>query len=309
MSLVAKPILPNFGAEMSGVDLMAPLAAATVREILNAQDRYGVTVWRGTGLDDEGHVAFSRLFGYLEGGSKTNVGPRRLKHAELIDVGNLDIDGNIVSNELTRAQKRGDRLWHTDGSFIAKRSAYSLLMAHEVPTEGGETWFADTRTAYDDLPRPMKDRLEGLVAQHSYWWSRKQAGFPISEEELDAKPVARHPLVHVHKGSGRKALYIASHARDIEGLPRKEGRALLAELIAHATQPRYVFKVRWNPGDLVCWDNLCSMHRGGEFDDERQRRDMRRTTVREGPAPDVPDDPYAEMFKTSEFAFMAAGRK
>ena len=125
------------------------------------------------------------------------------------------------------------------------------------------------------------------------------AGYPFTEEEIDAKPSARHPLVHVHAGSGRKALYIAAHARDIVGLPREEGRALLKELTEFATQPQYVFNVRYQPGDMVIWDNLCSMHRGGDFDDLNHRRDMRRTTVREGVPPAEADDPFGDMFKQS----------
>jgi len=205
-----------------------------------------------------------------------------------------------------RLHKRGDRLWHTDSSFMELRSAQSLLLCHEAPPEGGETWFADTRTAYEDLPRAMQDRLEGLQARHSLWWSRSRAGFPLTEEEIDARPHAIHPLVHVHRGSGRKALYIAAHARDIVGMPREEGRALLRELIEFTTQPQYVFNVAYRPGDMVIWDNLCSMHRGGDFDELKHRRDMRRTTVREAAAPVSPDDPFTELFTAS--GALALGR-
>ncbi len=172
--------------------------------------------------------------------------------------------------------------------FHDVRSAYSLLLCHEAPPVGGQTWFADTRTAYDDLPQATKDRLEGLQVRHSLWWSRKLAGYPLTEEEIDARPHATHALVHTHAGSGRKALFIAAHARDIVGMPRDEGRALLKELTDFATQPQYVFSVTYEPGDMVIWDNLCSMHRGGEYDDLKYRRDMRRTTVREGRAAHSP---------------------
>ena len=298
MPLTIKPILPRFGAEVSGVALKGPLDAATQREIIDAQHQWGVTVYRDTGLDDEGHVRFSRIFGHLETLPFTGR-PTRHSHAEIFDASNLDADGQIIDNELVRLHKKGDRLWHTDSSFIDLRSAYSILVAHEVPPEGGQTWFADTRTAYDDLPAPLKAKVDTLEAEHSLWWSRKQAGYPFTEEEIDAKPSARHPLVHVHQGSGRKALYIAAHARDIVGMPREEGRALLQELIDWCTQPQYVFAVTWNVGDLVIWDNLCSMHRGGDFDDLKHRRDMRRTTIREGAAPEVKDDPFGDLFRNS----------
>ncbi|MGH6989746.1 MAG: TauD/TfdA dioxygenase family protein, partial [Stellaceae bacterium] len=212
---------------------------------------------------------------------------------------NLDADGNIVDNELVRLHKKGDRLWHTDSSFVPNRTAQSLLLFHEAPSEGGRTWFADTRSAYEDLPRTMKDRIEGLSARHSIWWSRRAAGYPLTEEEIDERPHAVHPLVHVHEGSGRKALYIAAHARDIVGMPAAEGRALLAELIAFATQPQYVFTVTYRPGDMTIWDNLCSMHRGGDYDVVHHRRDMRRTTVRAAAAGEnFSADPFSDLFRT-----------
>ena len=299
MSLTIKPILPQFGAEISGVDITGPLDEATQREILDAQHRWGVTFWPDTGLSDESHVAFSRNFGHLELAPLPPGRKGRFEHRELFDAGNLDAEGRIIDNELVRLHKKGDRLWHTDSSFMDVRSAYSLLLCHESPPVGGQTWFADMRGAHADLPQAMKDRLEGLKARHSIWWSRKVAGYPFTDEDIDAKPHAIHPLVHVHAGSGRKALYIAAHARDIIGMPHDEGRALLDELAAHATQPKYVFNVTYKPGDMAIWDNLCSMHRGGEFDETAHRRDMRRTTVREGAPPEQADDPFTDMFKAS----------
>jgi alpha-ketoglutarate-dependent 2,4-dichlorophenoxyacetate dioxygenase len=299
MSLTIEPILPSFGAEISGVDITKALDDRTRAAIFDAQNKYGVTVWRKTGLDDESHIAFSRIFGYVELAPRIEGRPYRHAHRELFDASNLDAQGRIIQDELVRLHKRGDRLWHTDSSFMEIRSAQSLLLCHESPPEGGETSFADTRTAYEDLPPAMKERIEGLEARHSLWWSRSLAGFPLTEEEIDARPHAQHPLVHVHKGSGRKALYVAAHARDIVGLPREEGRALLRELIEFATQPQYVFSVKYAPGDMVIWDNLCSMHRGGDFDDLKYRRDMRRTTIREGAAPAQADDPFTRLFVAS----------
>ena len=299
MPLVATPILQNFGAEISGIDIARPLSDADRQAVIAAQNMYGVTVYRNTGLNDETHIAFSRAFGHVEFAPAMAGRRGRFAHRELFDAGNLDSDGRIIDNEMIRAHKRGDRLWHTDSSFMALRSAQSLLLCHEAPPEGGRTWFADTRTAYEDLPQATKGRLEGLQARHSLWWSRKMAGYPFTEDEIDQRPHAVHPLVHVHAGSGRKALYVAAHARDIVGMPADEGRALLKELIEFATQPKYVFSIAYRPGDLAIWDNLCSMHRGGEFDDVSHRRDMRRTTVRAGAAPAEPDDPFTELFQAS----------
>ena len=302
MPLHVKPILPRFGAECSGLDLTRPLTPDEVTQVTRAMDTYGVTVWRNTGMNDEQHVEFSRNFGFLERVPRREGVKFRLPHRELFDASNLNVEGEVTQDPAAIQYRKGDRLWHTDSAFMEKRTSYSLLLAHEVPPEGGETWFADTRSAYEDLPQDMKDFLEDKVGINSLWWSRKQAGAEISDEEVEERPTARHPLVHVHKGSGRKALFIAAHTMDVEGMPKDEGRALIRQLIEHCTQPQYVFSVSWNAGDMVIWDNLCSMHRGGNYAYDTYKRDMRRTTVREGTEPhqmDTGDDPFSELFATS----------
>jgi alpha-ketoglutarate-dependent 2,4-dichlorophenoxyacetate dioxygenase len=298
MPLNVQPILPKFGAECSGLDLTRPLSPQEVRQVTDAMDTYGVTVWRNTGMTDEQHVEFSRNFGYLERVPKREGMKMRLPFRELFDASNLTVDGEITRDKAAIEYRKGDRLWHTDSAFLDKRTSYSLLLAHQVPKEGGQTWFADTRSAYDDLPQETKDFIADKFTLNSLWWSRKQAGAEIDEAEIDERPKARHPLVHVHKGSGRKALFIAAHTMDIEGMDKAEGRKLIADLIAHCTQPQYLFSVDWNVGDMVIWDNLCSMHRGGDFDYSNEKRDMRRTTVREGTAPYTMDldDPFTELF-------------
>lgn len=299
MPLKVEPILSRFGAECSGLDLTRPLSPEEVRQVTDAMDTWGVTVWRNTGMNDEQHVAFSRNFGYLERVPRREGVRYRLPFRELFDASNLTVDGEITQDAAAIQYRKGDRLWHTDSAFMEKRTSYSLLLAHQVPPEGGQTWFADTRSAYDDLPQDMKDFLEDKVGINSLWWSRKLAGADIDDAEIDERPKAKHPLVHVHKGSGRKALFIAAHTMDVEGMPREEGRALIRQLIEHCTQPQYVFSVDWNVGDMVIWDNLCTMHRGGDFDYAKYKRDMRRTTVREGTEPhqmETGDDPFSELF-------------
>ena len=239
-------------------------------------------------LTDEQHVAFSRRLGPLirmkmllmVGKSKS-----RLPFPELIDIGNLDVDGSILpDDDRRRAYNRGNLLWHTDGSFDTPRALYSLLSAHVVPPGGAPTEFADMRAAYDALSSDLKEKIEDLVVEHSIWYSRELAGLSVSDEERATRPASRHKLVHVHPGSGRKVLYLASHASHVVGLPMEEGRALLKELMAFATQPRFVHRHEWRVGDLVIWDNLATMHRGTPFDDTRHARDMRRTTVLEAAA-------------------------
>jgi alpha-ketoglutarate-dependent 2,4-dichlorophenoxyacetate dioxygenase len=299
VNLQIRPILPRFGAEVAGLDLTQPLSAEARKAVLEVQSEWGVTVWRNTGLTDETHIAFSRTFGQLELAPAPNGRPFRHKHRELFDASNLDPSGNINQDELVRLHSRGNQIWHTDASYMKIRTALSMLLCHEAPPVDGQTLFADLRTAYEDLPQSMKDRIETLHARHSLWWSRKLGGYPLTDEDVDARGYVSHPLVHVHKGSGRKALYLAAHARDIDGLPREEGVALLRELTEFATQPKYVFAISYHPGDLVIWDNLCTMHRGGKFDEVNHRRDMRRTSVREGDAPAGFEDQFTDLYKTA----------
>ena len=283
MALTIKPMHPTFGAEISGVDVAKPLDPRVQAEVVAAMDRYGVCVYRNTGLTDEGHVAFSRIFGELMLAPRMADRKPRMPLPELFDAGNLDDQGNINDNEMLRLHKRGDRQWHTDTSFLQERSSHSLLLAHEIPADGsGDTEFADLRAAFDALPQATKDRIDGLIAEHSIWYSRMTSGYPFTEEDVLARgQAARHAIAQIHAPSGRKTLYVASHAMGVVGWPREEGRALLKGLIDFATQPRFVLRVHWGPGDLVIWDNRCTMHRATEFDDIAYRRDMRRTTVKE----------------------------
>jgi alpha-ketoglutarate-dependent 2,4-dichlorophenoxyacetate dioxygenase len=282
MALQFTPQGPDFCAEVSGVDFSRSIDEPTLAAIVGGMDRYAVCVFRKTGLDDERHIAFSRLLGKLEHSPKLfGKSVTRFEHPELFDAGNLDASGNILADERRRSYNKGNALWHTDSSFNPHRSSYSLLLAHEVPPAGGDTHFADMRAAYDALSVEMKAKIEGLVAEHWLWHSRMLAGYPEpTQAERDAKPPSRHKLVQVHPGSGRKTLYIAKHASHIVGWPVEEGRALLNELIDFATQPQFVRAVAWQqPGDLVIWDNRCTMHRATPFEDTLYRRDMRRTTV------------------------------
>jgi alpha-ketoglutarate-dependent 2,4-dichlorophenoxyacetate dioxygenase len=274
----------DFLAEISGIDFTQPPWQLPLPDIVQAMDKYAVVVFRATGLTDESHIAFSRLFGELE------LAPRffgnrmsRFRHAELFDAGNLGPDGNILVDERRRLYNKGNTLWHTDSSFNPHRSAYSLLLAHEVPPAGGDTQFADMRAAYDALDASVKEMTDSLVAVHWLWHSRMLAGYPEpTAAEREAKPPAQHKLVQRHAGSGRKSLYLAAHASHIVGWPLEQGRALIRELIEFATQPQFCGSLEWKqPGDLVIWDNRCTMHRATPFEDSRYRRDMRRTTVLE----------------------------
>jgi len=290
MAITATPLSPRFGAEISGVDISKPLDAGTIAELIALQDKWGVTVYRDTGLDDDGQIAFARNFGHLESLPPMGDRPRLF----LFNAGNLK-GGEINWDEAAQRYRKGDMLWHTDSSFMDLRTSYSMLRAVEVPASGGPTCFADARSAYDDLPQEMKDKIETLECEHTLWWSRKQAGADITHEQIEARHRPVHKLVHVHEGSGRKTLYLGAHCYRVVGWGWEESRELIDFLNTHATQEKYQISVDYAVGDMTIWDNLATYHRGGGFD-WSERRDMRRATVREAPAPEVDDDPFGELF-------------
>jgi alpha-ketoglutarate-dependent 2,4-dichlorophenoxyacetate dioxygenase len=288
MGLTATPQHPLFAARISGVDLRPAVAPAQLREIVQLMDRYAVcAVGHDQPPTNEEQIAFSALLGPMDRGRSPKIAGTgiRIPHNEIVDQSNLDQDGVIYGEGDRRLLfKRANRLWHTDMSYRQVRATYSLLSAHNIPPEGGNTEFVDMRAVYDALPAGTKSRLDGLVAKHCYWHSRKLGGGPDPPDvERAARPPSRHDLVHTCPGSGRQSLYIASHIAGIVGWQAEDARALLDELMAFATQPQFIYSHAWRRGDVVIWDNLATIHRATPFDDTRFRRDMRRTTCREQP--------------------------
>jgi alpha-ketoglutarate-dependent 2,4-dichlorophenoxyacetate dioxygenase len=278
----AKSLHPVFVAEVTGIELRDPIDRDSFLEIVASLDRHAVLVFRDQVLEDEQQIAFSKLFGPLETAIGTIRKDRKLRlRQELSDVSNLDDNNNIrAPSDRWRMMVQANELWHTDSSFRRIPAKISLLSAREVPPEGGDTEFADLRAAYGALDEATRKMIEPLVAEHSIFHSRSLIGYTeFSDEERTALPPVPQTLVRQHPGSGRKTLYLASHASHIVGWPREQGRALLDHLTTFATQSRFVYRHQWRVGDLVVWDNRCTLHRARPYDDTCHRRDMRRTTV------------------------------
>jgi alpha-ketoglutarate-dependent 2,4-dichlorophenoxyacetate dioxygenase len=280
-----RPITPDFAAEIAGIDLSRPLDAAEVQAIWDAIDRYAVLVFRDQRLTDAQLRDFAAAFGPLEiGRAALQGGRRRLAIPQIGDISNLDEDNRIrARDDRRRLDSLGNRLWHTDASYMPVPVVLGMLHAVAVPPPsplgGGETEFADMRAAHDALPEHVRAEIDGLVAQHDIFWSRGQIGFTdFPPGEREKYPPSPQRLVRRHPGSGRKTLYLSAHASHIIGWPVAEGRLLLWDLTAHATQRRFVYSHRWHVGDLVIWDNRCTMHRGRPHD-ETQPRDLRRATT------------------------------
>jgi alpha-ketoglutarate-dependent 2,4-dichlorophenoxyacetate dioxygenase len=285
MAIELRKLHPLFAAEVGGLDLSQPLDAQTERDIWDAIDRYAVLVFHDQRLSDAQLRDFAARFGDLEiGRSAARGGRRRLAIPQIGDISNLDEDHQVRAlDDRRRLDSLGNRLWHTDASYMPVPVVLGMLHAVSVPPAsalgGGETEFADMRAAYDALPEATKAAIDGLIVQHDVFWSRAQIGFTeFPPGEREQYPPSLQRLVRRHPGSKRKTLYLSAHASHIVDWPIADGRLLLLDLNTHATQPEFVYSHKWRVGDLVIWDNRCTMHRGRAHD-EAQPRDLRRATT------------------------------
>jgi len=283
MAISVYPLGGDFAAEIGDVDLALPLSAEDREAIKEAFWKYAVLVFPAQQLTSDQHVAFAQVFGLME--PNINSYAEEIKKeridSRISDVSNLDHDNEILAaNSRKRLSGLANRLWHTDSIFRHVPARASLLYARAIAPIGGHTQFADMRAAWDALPASMQERIAGLVVQHSIFHSRAKLGFTdYTEKERASLPPAIQVLVRTIPETGRRSLYTASHAMRVMGMPEAEGTRLLEELMAHATQSRFVYTHRWRANDLVMWDNRCTMHRGTDYDERRWKRDMQRATV------------------------------
>jgi len=262
MPLQCRPISPEFAAELSGPDLAAPIDDATLDAIWSAIDRYAAVIFGDQRLTDAQLRDFAARFGPLEiGRAAARPGRRRLAIPQIGDISNLDENNRVRTLEdRRRLDSLGNRLWHTDASYMPVPVVLGMLHAVTLPPTSafgnGETEFADMRAAYDALPEAMQQAIDGLIVQHDVFWSRAQIGFTeFPPGEREQYPPSPQRLVRVHPGSKRKTLYLSAHASHVIGWPVADGRLLLWDLTAHATQPQFVYSHTWRLGDVVIWDN------------------------------------------------------
>jgi len=282
MALDIRQVGPCFAGTVDGIDLRQPLSSADAEAIHVGMDKYAVLVFRSQVLSQEQHLAFTETLGEIEhsiGASLRGANETRVP-TTFADVSNLGKDDKPYDRkDRRRLFAIGNRLWHSDSSFKVVPAKYSLLHALAIPTKGGNTEFAYMPDAYDALDAAVKVEIEDLVCEHSQMFSRQQVGFfDFSDEEKQRFAPVRQRLVRIHPSTGRKSLFLASHAGSILGMPIPEARLLLRDLIEHATHERFVHVHRWQVGDLVIWDNRQTMHRARSFPAD-ERRDLRRTTI------------------------------
>jgi alpha-ketoglutarate-dependent 2,4-dichlorophenoxyacetate dioxygenase len=289
MTLRFRSLTPCIGAEVEGIDLRTALNPQQAEAIHEGMDRYAVLVFRDQPLTDEQHLAFTRALGDMEdarNSSLRNAADFRLP-TTFADVSNLDGNNQPFGMEdRRRLFAIGNRLWHSDSSFKKIPAKYSLLRAVRIPSKGGNTEFAHMGAAYEALDDETKALIDDLVCEHSQLYSRESIGFTefTAEERERFKPV-RQRLVRTLPRTGRKSIYLSSHAGRIVGWQLPEARLLLRDLTEHATQREFVYSHQWRLNDLVMWDNRQTMHRARPFP-SHEPRDMRRTTLM-GEAPTV----------------------
>lgn len=295
MAIRIDPLGPEFVGQVTGIDLTEPLSSTNADAIHAGMDQYAVLVFRGQSFSDAQQLDFSQRLGPLEQSTGTSLRAQvdnRLP-ANFADVSNLDRDDQpFAADDRRRLFAIGNRLWHSDSSFKVTPAKYSILHAISIPSSGGNTEFADMRAAYDALDEETKELIEDLVCEHSQMYSRQQIGFfDFTDDERERFAPVRQCMVRTHPNTGRRSIYLSSHAGAIDGWPVPEARIFLRDLIERATHPERVYSHRWETGDLVMWDNRQTMHRARPFP-VNQPRDMRRTTLA-GDGPTAAQTPRA----------------
>ena len=268
----------EFGARISGVDLSQPLEPNTFNQIDDAINRYSLVLFENQQMNDAAHLDFTRRFGELEEEHVSYYSKGEVTY--IGRVGNIDDDGNKVSSRQIKAST-GNEMWHSDSSFREIPAMYSILAAYEVPAEAGETEFASARSAYQRLDQQTRELIDSKVGIHDYIYSRTKVGEDaVTGNQRTYMHPVRQRLVRQNPVTGEKNIFVGSHVKQIEGMPDTEARPLIERLVEEVTRKESVYRHRWQPGDMMIWDNRCILHRGCGYDADRYRRRMHQTRVR-----------------------------
>jgi taurine dioxygenase len=271
-------LAPALGAEVSGVDLSQPIAPQLCAQIRAAWLEHMVLRFRGQKLTDPQLLAFSRNFGELDAPGPNPLGrPFLPDHPEMNVISNIK-EGGVPIGGLGD----GEAIWHADMTYVERPPMAAILYAIEIPPAGGDTYWANMVLAYEALPAALKRRVEGLEAVHDATYNSAGAMRKGYNEVTDPRtaPGARHRLVRTHPQTGRRSLFLGRRRNSyIVGLELEESERLLDELWRHATQPQFTFRQQWRVGDVMVWDNRCTLHRRDAFD-PGARRLLHRTQIR-----------------------------
>ena len=268
-----RPLSPNIGAEILGVDLSKPVDDGAVAAILDVWHAYNVILFRNQNLSEEDQVRFTARFGEIGKVINQHAGVSK-RLPGVIFISNIKENGELIG-----ALPDGEMMFHSDQCYIEVPSAGTLLYAMEVPSRGGDTLFANMYKAYEAVPADLKAKLEGRKALNVYDY----ANVPTHRGEASKQaPRFAHPIFRIHPATGRKALYVNRLMTDhIVDMDRAESDALLARLFDIAENPVWIYEHKWKVGDLVMWDNRCTLHARSDFD-ASERRLMRRSVMLSG---------------------------
>jgi alpha-ketoglutarate-dependent 2,4-dichlorophenoxyacetate dioxygenase len=274
------PLHPEFGAVVTGLDLSLNLSSEAFEFIDSAINQYSVLVFRDQDLDDNNHIAFTRLFGELEEDHVAFYSHGKINY--IGHVGNIDdADRKLENANRSVKSQTGNEMWHSDSSFREVPSIHSILFAYEVPEDGGDTEFASARAAYQRLDTESRNTIDSLVGIHDYIYSRtKVSEDAVTEGQRTFMRPVRQKLVRTNPVTGERNLFVGSHVRGIEGWPEQESRSLIDALTNETTRAESVYRHSWKPGDLVMWDNRCILHRGCGYDADQHRRRLHQTRVK-----------------------------
>lgn len=276
MHIQATRIDDSFAATLSGLDLArSPVTDDDIAATETVIASYPVLCLRNQPISDQQQKSFMRCFGPLLVNEYPELGGKSDRSEHLIDVATIDEQGEKFDANTARGMMQlANLMWHTDGSQTQPPLRLTALSAKRLPAVPPPTLFADMRAAWAALSPERQQMLEGMMVEHSIFASRAKIGMreeQFSETMRRNNPPVVHPLVRTHPRTGQKSLYLASHASRIVGWPVDAGRALLQELTEFATQPQFQYRHRWQPHDLLIWDNSRTMHRAVAYDGAEPR--------------------------------------
>jgi alpha-ketoglutarate-dependent 2,4-dichlorophenoxyacetate dioxygenase len=281
MAVSFERIGKTFAARIHGVDLARGIGPVEVEAVEEGLARHGVLVFENQHIDDDAQQAFIQQFGPPHQAVLKEIASN---HPHFYDIGTVDGEGNLREKDsIAELYMRANLLWHTDGTQNQPPIRLTALHARVLPPEPPPTEYADMHAAWEALSPEMQRALEGLVVEHSIYRSREQMGMKMSdfsEESLRARKPVEHPMVRTNPRTGWKSLYLASHASHVIGWPLEKGRRLIEDLIAHATQPQFVYSHAWRPHQMVMWDDSWTMHRATPYEGSHPRH-LRWCAVRE----------------------------
>jgi taurine dioxygenase len=274
-NVVIAPHANGFAAEITGISLADGISDAEFALVHQAFLDHKVLVFRDQPLEDPPHQAFAMRFGELDGHINKSTRQKNMPNVQVFS--NVKFDGKTTGVH----PEKGTLVWHTDKSYTATPSLTTVLRSPAIASKGGDTLFADTARAYENLDDATKTQVADLRAIHDWGRSRLKSGErPATDEEMTAAPPVDHPIIRTHPETGRKAIYVGNHSSHVVGMDVSEGETLLAELEAHATQIDFIYRHKWQVNDVIMWDNRCTMHCVEPYDAAKEKRAVHRVVVK-----------------------------